>query len=241
LKPLHKQIMTSTAYRQSSLRSERLDRLDPENRLLGRMNVRRLEAETVRDAVLAVCGTLNKEMFGPPLSVAPDGVGQVVIGTKAGSRDGRVVPPKGDAAYRRSVYVQVRRSLPLAMLEAFDAPAMMPNCELRTASTVTPQALLLMNNDFIVEQSERFAEGIVREVGDDPERRVDRAWRQALGTSPTEAQRLRAVQFLAEQKEHFAARPRSDAGARFTKDPGAQALASFCQFLMSTNAFLYVD
>ena len=136
--------------------------------------------------------------------MAPDGVGQVVIGTKAGSRDGRVVPPKGDAANRRSVYVQVRRSLPLAMLEAFDAPAMMPNCELRTASTVTPQALLLMNNDFIVEQSERFAEGIVREVGDDPERRVDRAWRLALGTSPTAAQRSRAMQFLAEQKERFA-------------------------------------
>jgi len=241
IKPLHKLIMTSTAYRQSALRTERLDRIDPENHLLGRASVRRLDAETIRDSILTVAGTLNETMYGPPLPVAPDGVGQVVIGVKVASRDGRVNKLKGNDGNRRSIYVQARRSMPLAMLEAFDAPTMSPNCETRSTSTVAPQSLLLMNNDFIVEQSERFAERVIGDAGDDAEARIRRAWRLALSTEPTESQQVRAARFLAEQETRFAARPREDARARFAEDAAGQALASFCQFLISTNAFLYVD
>jgi hypothetical protein len=241
LKPLHKLIMTSTAYRQRSRRTDGLDRADSDNRLLGRTNVRRLDAETVRDAILSVTGSLNDTMYGPPLAVAADGVGQVVIGTKVASRDGRVNRPKGNEGNRRSVYVQVRRSLPLAMLEAFDAPTMSPNCELRNSSTVAPQSLLLMNNGFIIEQSERFAERVIREAGDDSSKRIARAWRLVFGVEPTAADRARATEFLAELGGRFATAPRTDAKARFAADPDGQALASFCQMLISTNAFLYVD
>ena len=233
--------MTSTAYRQRSRRSDAVDRADSENRLLGRANVRRLDAEMVRDAILTVTGSLNDQMYGPPLPVAADSVGQVVIGTKVASRDGRVSPPKGSEGNRRSVYVQVRRSLPLAMLEAFDAPTMSPNCELRNSSTVAPQSLLLMNNHFIIEQSERFAERVIREAGDDSSKRIARAWRLVFGVEPTATDTARATEFLAVQERRFAAAPRTDAKARFAADPDGQALASFCQMLISTNAFLYID
>lgn len=241
IKPLHKLMMTSTAYRQSTLRTRQLDRIDPENRLLGRASIRRLDAETIRDTVLSVAGTLNETMYGPPLPVSPDSVGQVVIGVRVASRDGRVNKLKGGEGDRRSVYVQARRTMPLAMLEAFDAPTMAPNCEARSSSTVAPQSLLLMNNDFVIEQSERFAERVIREVDRDDGQRIRRAWRLALGVEPTDAQQMRAAQFMAEQQARFTDRPRTDAQARFAKDPAGQALASFCQFLISTNAFLYFD
>ena len=139
LKRLHRMIVTSTAYRQSSRHRAELDAVDPDNRLLGRMSVRRLEAETLRDALLASHGRLSAKMFGPPVPVTPDDVGQVVVGVdtrdSAGRPTGKVVP-LGEDEFRRSIYVQVRRSRPLGMLETFDAPLMTPNCELRTSSTV---------------------------------------------------------------------------------------------------------
>jgi len=248
VKRLHKLILMSTAFRQSARRTPQLDTIDEENRLLGRMNVRRLDAETIRDSVLAVSGKLNDTMFGAPLPVAPNDVGQVVIGVSAGGRDGRVNGLKGNEGNRRSVYVQARRTLPLAMLEAFDAPTMVPNCEIRNNSTVTPQSLLLMNNDFVVEQSEMFAERVARESDNSPESQVRRAWELALGREPTDKQVARAVAFLEEQKQHFLERladksvkPVTDKPARFANFPARQALANFCQFLISNNAFLYVD
>jgi hypothetical protein len=134
LKRLHRLILTSTVYRQSSRRDPAKDRLDPDNRLLGRMPVRRLEAEAVRDAILAVSGRLNRQPFGPPVPVMVDEVGQVVLGvdTRDAGRPTNKVVPLGGQEFRRSVYVQARRSLPLTMLEAFDAPMPEPNCECRT-------------------------------------------------------------------------------------------------------------
>src|SRR5207249_11812675 len=114
LKPLHKLIMTSTAYRQSSRRHPAGDRLDPDNRLLWRMPVRRLEAEAIRDSILAVSGKLNGKMFGLPVPVMEDEVGQFVLGieNKNGeNRPGPVIALHGEE-FRRSVYVQVRRSRP---------------------------------------------------------------------------------------------------------------------------------
>ena len=229
LKPLHRLIVTSTAYRQSSVRRHELDAVDPDNRLLGRMNIRRLEAEVVRDALLAASGKLTARMFGPPVPVMPDEVGQVVVGVDtrdtAGRPTGRKVP-LGDEEFRRSVYVQVRRSLPLSMLEAFDAPMLNPNCEVRSASTVAPQSLLLMNNEFVVRQSEELARRVMQEAGDDVPRQVRTAWRRALAQEPSAEQVWAAAEFLRKQAAHLTA-PR--------------ALASLCHALVCSNAFLYVD
>jgi len=153
LKAFHKLLMISTVYRQSSTRSDTLDAIDPDNQLLGRMNLRRLDAESIRDTVLAVSGNLNATLYGPPMAVTADGVGQVVIGTPKNDREGRVIALKEDAAFRRSIYVQTRRTLKLGMLAAFDAPTMTPNCEQRNSSTVANQALLFMNNVELLRQS----------------------------------------------------------------------------------------
>jgi hypothetical protein len=202
------------------------------------MSVRRLEAEVVRDAVLAVSGKLNDKPFGPPVPIMVDEVGQFVLGVDtrdgAGRPTGKVVALNGDE-FRRSVYVQVRRSRPLSVMEAFDLPILEPNCEARNVSTVTPQSLLLMNSGFIVTHAADFAQRVRREAGDDPAAQVRRAWRLAFAAEPSDDDLKEARAFLAEQRQRFAAK------ADLKGDPQTLALASFCQALLSANQFLYVD
>jgi hypothetical protein len=235
--------MNSRAFRQVSQRNEQHEAVDPENRLLGRMSVRRLEAEAMRDAILAASGKLSPKMFGPSVPVMPDEVGQVVLGVDtrdgAGRPSGKKVP-LGEEEFRRSVYIQVRRTLPLSLMEAFDAPALVPNCELRTTSTVAPQALMLMNNDFVVAQSEQVAARIEQAAGSETAAQVRVAWELILTAEPTSSQVEEAVAFLAEQQKNFAS---GDAGAKAkpAASPARRALANFCQALLSSNAFLYVD
>ncbi len=185
LKRLHKLIMTSTAYRQSSARDEHKAQLDPEDRLLARMPLRRLDAEALRDRILATSGALNRTMYGPAVPVKEDAVGQIVVeaDVPAGNE-----PPPGHAAFRRSVYIQVRRSQPLAMLHVFDQPVMETNCERRTVSTVATQSLMLMNSDFILQQSAYFAARIRKEAGGDPTRQVQTAWQLAFARAPKPAE-----------------------------------------------------
>ncbi len=237
LKRLHKVLMLSTAYRQAAVRDQRRDAVDPDNRLLSRFAVRRLEAEAVRDAMLAVAGKLNRRMFGTPVPVMEDEVGQFVIGieNKNGeNRPGAVLPMFGEE-FRRSVFVQVRRSRPLGVLDAFDAPAMTPNCDARASSTVAPQALLLMNSAFVTEQSRYFAERLTREAPD-PAARVARAWELAFGRPPDAEQARAGLDFLARQAEQFRKKPPAN-GA----DPQREALVDLCHALLSANGFLYVD
>lgn len=250
LKPLHKLIMTSTVYRQSS-RSEPSLRLDPDNRFYARMKMRRFEAETLRDAILAVSGKLDREPFGPPVPIARDDAGRVVAGEQKtdGRGDPTIVEPIGDLAFRRSVYVQVRRTLPLTVLESFDAPVMSPNCELRNMSTVAPQALTMLNDTFVAEQARYFAERLYAESPGDARAQVRRAWRLAYGGEPTETELLKSLAYLAEQSEQIRAhaaqlsaakdKPKDDTSP--SANPQTLALASLCHALISANRFLYVD
>ncbi len=235
LKRLHRLLMTSTAYRQSSRRPA--PDADPDNRLYCRMALRRLDAEAVRDAILAVGGTLNGKMFGPAVPVIEDEVGQFVLGIEnlnGENRPGPVIPLRGEE-FRRSVYVQVRRSRPLAVLDTFDLPAMEPNCTGRSSSTVAPQALMLMNSEFIVAHADHFADRVRREAGADPRAQVAHAWRLAYGAAPSAEDVSDAAAFLAAQAAHFRAKAAKGA------DPGRLALASLCQVLLGSNRFLYVD
>lgn len=228
LKRLHKMLMTSTAYRQTTQREAAKDRVDPDNHWLGRMPVRRLEAEALRDAILAVSGKLNAKAFGGAVPVRVDEVGQVVIGVDTNDTAGRptkkVVPLHGEE-FRRSIYVQVRRSKPLTMFETFDAPILEPNCEIRNASTIAPQALMLMNSPFLVEQAEVFADRIRQEAGDNVRSQIIRAWQLAFASDPTEREINDALAFLSTPVEKAGAKP----------------LAIFCHALLGTNRFLYVD
>ncbi|VTS05147.1 PSD1 and planctomycete cytochrome C domain-containing protein [Tuwongella immobilis] len=149
LKKLHKTIMQSSVYRQSSARSPQKDAADGGNALLGRYPVRRLEAETLRDCLLVVTGRLDSTQFGPPLPVMEDTVGQVLT---------------PDQQPRRTIYFQQRRSKPIAFLTTFDAPSGELNCDRRISSTAAPQALMLMNSDFMLQQASHFATRVRKET-----------------------------------------------------------------------------
>jgi mono/diheme cytochrome c family protein len=253
-KKLHKLIMTSTAYRQSSFRDPPKDEIDPENRLYWRKPVQRLDAEAIRDAMLAASGTINRKMFGPPVPVREDLVGQVVVGIDKKQGDNKMpvdVPMHGEE-FRRSVYIQVRRSRPLGFLNAFDAPVMELNCERRPSSTVAPQALMLMNSDFVLDQGVKFAERLRQESGNDLRRQIRRAWELAFSRLPGEGEIQHALDFLARQvasaKANPSKPPAESPGTKKGKkpeatkpDPELQALTNFCQALLSANEFLYVD
>jgi hypothetical protein len=230
LKALHRLIMTSAVYRQGSAHRADGDSLDAANWLLWRMPVRRLEAETIRDSIMAISGKLNPEQYGPPVPVTVDENQQAVVGDGKPSADGR--------EFRRSIYVQVRRTQPAYLLNVFDAPQMEPNCDIRSASTVAPQSLLLMNSRFSVEQAEFFAERVRREAGADPAAQAAHAWQLAYGSAPTEAQKAKLAEYLAKQTALLKAK---DEAEKSKADPAAQALASLCQVFFGSNRLLYVE
>ena len=250
LKRLHKLIMTSTAYRQSSGRTPRGDQRDPENRLYWRKPIQRLDAEIIRDAILSASGAFNEKMFGPPVPVRPDVHGQIVVGLDKPTGDNKmpVEESLNGEEFRRGVYIQVRRSRPLAMLHAFDAPVMEVNCERRQTSTVATQSLMLMNSQFILDQAARFAGRLQKESGDDRASQVARAWQLAFSRSPTQAEQADALEFLSRQVSRMKeARDTKDEKKDEKEKPAAkpapelQALTDLCQALLSANEFLYVD
>jgi hypothetical protein len=130
------------------------------------------------------------------------------------------------------------------MLEMFDAPTLTPNCDLRSQSTVAPQSLLLMNNEFILQQAQALAERAISTAGDDRQAQVRLAWRLALAAQPTPEQLDAALAFMAEQEREFAAADKvkpAPASKEKLPAPRVRSLASLCQALFSSNAFLYVD
>ncbi len=248
LKSLHRLIVRSEAYRQSSVRTG--SETDSENRYWGRMPVRRLEAEAIRDAMLEVSGMRTAVMFGPSSPVNPDEVGQFVVG--AATRDGNgIMVTKGEDTpekFRRGIYIQVRRSMPLGMLEPFDLAAVSPNCDRRASSTVAPQSLLMMNNEVILRLAERFASRVLRDVGSDMSAQMAHAWTLAFGTPPDENELLAGVMLLDSQRKHFqqvaesnAANAKANEKVSIAVSPELQALSLLCQALFSSNRFLYVD
>ena len=248
LKSFHRLLMTSTVYRQSS-RHEASLKADPENRFYARMKLHRLDAETLRDSMLAVSGKLSLTQFGAPVAVARDTAGRVVTGAQKtdGNGDPTGVDALGDAEFRRSIYVQMRRSRPLTVLDTFDLPVMSPNCDARTVTTVAPQSLMLMNDVFVVTQSQHLAGRLRRESPGDVRAQITRAWRLLYGAAPTDGELRDNLTFLAEQAESIRARAAATADAAKKDQPPAppdiqlQTLASLCQVLMSGNRFLYVD
>jgi len=232
-------IMKSTAYRQSSIATSHAREVDPENELYSRYPVRRLEAEVIRDAMLAVTGKLNAKLFGPPVPVMEDAVGQIVLGEE--NLDGERKPTnkvdlKGEE-FRRSIYVQVRRTRTFSMFETFDAPDMSPNCERRDASTVAPQSLFFMNSDAVVDFSEHFADRLIADSPEDVKAQVTRAWQLAYSTTPTADELATASQFI-EGEQSLIRDQKIETDENKIKQ---EALAVFCQALLSSNRFLYAE
>ncbi|WP_202921257.1 PSD1 and planctomycete cytochrome C domain-containing protein [Anatilimnocola aggregata] len=208
-KRIHREIVLSETYRQASSAPSAIEpaRLDPENRLLWKFNRRRLSAEELRDAMLAVAGRLNDEIGGASVMtpVDPQLVDQLYkpsqwqIAKRAGEHD------------RRTIYLIAKRNLRLPFLETFDGPALLSSCARRESSTHAPQALELLNGNTSNELAPAFAERLVAET-DAPlgpaqrnERIVQRAFELAAGRQPTTKELLASLLFLAESSlEEFA-------------------------------------
>ncbi len=244
LKPLHRLMVTSTAYRQSS-RNEPSVTVDPENKLYARFMLQRLDAEALRDAMLAAAGTLNRTAFGVPVEIARDRSGRIVVGREElnTNRDVVKVISLGQDDFRRSVYVKVRRKQPLTVLDAFDAPMMQPNCEARNRTTVAPQSLLLMNDTFILDTARALATRLRQETAGDARGQIVRAWRILFSQEAREEDVSRSLVYLAEQTEairtyYLGTKPAKDAPP---SDPQLESLASLCQVFLSSNRFLYVE
>ncbi len=253
LKPLHRAMLLSRAYRQSADNALAKE-LDPDNLLLARHKLRRVEAEAMRDSILAASGTLVDKPFGPPSTIARDPAGRIVTGIDKGTITVAKVEPGGEQDFRRSIYIEVRRSKPVTVLDTFDAPAMAPHCEMRSQTTVAPQSLLLMNDTFILDSARRLADRLHEEVPGDERERLRRAWMLLFGKEPAESDILRSLAYLREQTVtltgYHAAQPapKAPADAKDPKaeappapDPAREAFASLCQVLYSSNRFLYVE
>lgn len=245
LKPLVRMLVTSATYRQAA-QHDAARLADPDNRLLGRHVPRRLDAEAFRDAVLQATGRLATTGGGPPVGIARDPVGRVVVGREEKDANGDVVKVASLGAddFRRSIYVQVRRTTPLTVLETFDAPDMTPNCQLRRTTTVAPQSLAMLNDTFVIDAARALAQRLRAEAAGDLRAQVRRGWRLLYGTEPTTADVDRCLLHVAEQAEELRARlpaPAAGAAAAAAVDPQLEALASLCQVLLASNRFLYVD
>ena len=239
VKDLHRLILLSAVYRQASQRTEQHNTRDPDNKLYARMSIRRLGAEQLRDSMLAISDQLNSKMFGDPVPVMEDAVGQIVIGKENLDGERKPVNPiaLNGEEFRRSVYVQVRRSRTLGALETFDAPDMSPNCDCRSSSNVAPQSLFFMNSQQTIQVANTLAKRVAAATGDDTTHPATRAWRLIFGTSPTDTEVEIAVEFLRQQTQLLAK------AADRPKDltPETAALSTLCQALISSNRFLYID
>jgi len=216
LKHIHRLIVTSRAYRQTA-RSDAGATADPGNTLLWKFPRRRLDGETLRDALLAVAGRLNLKAGGP--SVFPE-LPPELLKT---APQWKVTPDPAERD-RRSVYVFVKRNLRYPLFALFDAPDRVETCSRRFTTTTAPQALTLLNDPVVLGLARSFAARVTKEAGTDPARVVDRAFRIALGRPPSTEEHAVALAFL---EQH--------------PTTAAEALTDLCHALVNLNEFLYVD
>jgi hypothetical protein len=239
-KPIVRAIMLSAAYQQTSqssrfpfqlsLNGKRLPDpavVDPDNRLLWRMRTKRLEAEAIRDCVLAASGRLDSTMGGPPILLLARPDGSVTIDSSKLRR-----PNDGD---RRSVYLLSRRAYNLSLLSVFDRPFFAVNCPKRDTSVIPLQSLTMLNDEFIAEQAEHLASRSASAAAGSWKLTVQAAFGLALARSPTEAEMRQCLDFLLHQRTAF-----EQAGA--TADEAAtKSFGQLCRTLYNTSEFLYSE
>lgn len=213
LKSIHRLILNSSTYQQSSAFDPDKHRLEPANKLLWRRLSKRLDAESIRDAILTVSGRLNTAMYGP-------GIRPFIPTAAMATRSKDKWPTdvvEGPEHWRRSLYIFVKRSIRFPMMEAFDAPDPTASCGRRIPTTVPVQALTMLNNQSIRGAAKSFAERI--RANKDP---IGQAYRRALGRQPDAEERRQAEAFLSENDE-------------------GDALCDLAHVLFTLNEFVYID
>ena len=224
LKKMHKMLLLSNTWKMSSQANPKALTQDPENNLFWRFDMRRLEAEEVRDSILAVDGTLNPKMFGP--SIYPTIPREVLAGQSVPGAGWLKSTPEEQA--RRSVYIHIKRSLAVPMLASFDAADTDTTCPVRFATTQPTQALGMINSTFSNEQARLFADLVQKNAGADPVAEVKFALWRVLQREPTAKEIARGTKFIAkaETEQHLSP---------------SEALRYFCVVALNLNEFLYLD
>jgi hypothetical protein len=240
IKKMHRLIMLSNTYQQSSKFNPEAAKVDPEDKLVWRYNRHRLEGEAIRDAMLQASGRLNLKMGGrgvfPPMPKGVDPRG----GWKRGEDP--------DETQRRSVYTFVRRNTRYPMFEVFDMPDTHESCPRRNTTITAPQALELLNNELVLDWSRSLAGKVLNDGGLTPEAQVDRAYRLTFSRTPSEAERKSGVDFLSRQSAILAERmatddktPLPDNLPQGVEKVQAAALVDLCHALLNSNEFVYLN
>jgi len=219
LKTLHRLLLQSATFRQSSGPREKALARDPANQLLWRYPIHRLDAEAVRDAMLAACGKLGSKTNGPYVPTPRQGSGEIVVDES-----------KPDA-FARSIFLQQRRTQVPTFLGTFDAPSIVFNCTRRAETTMPLQSLSLLNSDFACKRGEDLAQRLERDCGTDVGARLRRAFLLTAGRPPDDATLQIALRFLGEQRLAYAGKADAD----------RRVWADFCQSLFGLNSFLYLE
>ena len=243
IKRLHRKILTSAVWQQRSGLRKSVDssaeptsaadpnEIDPQNLLLWKMTPRRLEAEALRDAMLAVSGTLNREAGGPGFKpyIPPEA-------NFARNLQGAAYPQdaKDDASTRRrSVYMFHKRLIPYPLFQAFDRPELMVSCAQRQNTTVAPQAMAILNDRFVRAVAGDFASRLLQSNGDDDQGLVSESFELSFARLPTPFEMEASVAFINSQ--------RTTRQARNERSSRREAVTDYCQSLFGLNEFIYID
>jgi hypothetical protein len=230
LKDMHRLMVTSAVYCQDSVERpaqpahSRARTIDPENRFLWRARRRRVDGESLRDALLLSTGDLNRRMGGASCRPALP----ADFKRYSWKPDARIADRN-----RRSIYVLAKRNVREPLIDVFDLPDRHNSCACRPITTTAPQALALLNGKLALAQAERWA-SVLEQLADD-QTRIAQAYRTAWGRPATAAEMLLAERFLKAQAARHAGRGQSHGAAK------SAALADFCHTLFNTNEFLYID
>jgi hypothetical protein len=226
-------IMLSRAYRQSSsptdATSPTASKIDPDNNLLWRMRMRRLDSEAIRDSMLAVSGKLNRKMGGPAVKTVALADGMVLIDEKS-------LKDPADR-YRRSLYLAARRRYSLSLMSVFDHPVMNTNATSRGSSAVVLQSLMMLNNGDVLSLAQAFATKLRNEATAPvtANQVIELAYRHAFGRRPDVTELEWSTGLYARERDRFRSKPMPAAEAE------SSALAAVCHVLFNSNEFLYVE
>lgn len=244
IKAMHRLMLQSNLYRQSlqNPKAKEYEQIDSVNRYYWRMPPIRLEAESIRDSLLAVSGQLNPTMGGP--SFFPDLDDELLKRASTWWE-----PSTQEERNRRSIYMLQQRVLVTPLISVFDGPNISESCATREVTTVTPQVFALFNSKFAHEQSHALAQRILREVGQDPEKQIDRAFELSLQRKPSASEKAKSLAFLgqpspssltnltrAEGSEPQARSPLVDTTTAYKG-----SLSDFCMAMFNINEFIFLE
>jgi hypothetical protein len=244
IKSMHRMIMLSSAYQQSSAYQAAAGEADPDNKLVWRFSRRRMEGEVIRDSMLLASGSLNSKVGGPGVfPPLPPGV------SMPGSSYFNWKTEKDPAEMnRRSVYVFVKRNLRYPMFETFDFPDTHEPCPRRYATVTPTQPLALMNDELVMEWARGLAGRVLNDSGLSAEQQIDRTYRLLFSRAPRPEESKSILEFLEHQTVLLNQRmagnqkpPLPDAVPEGMPPARAAAFVDLCHALINSNEFIYMN